>query len=351
MVSLSTINRLVSTAKDFDVSGLDIISYYLRLYAVEEILAEQGRSRELTEVATELLNNVENYKNGLQESGIDEQKNVTYTLVQNQEKAKVYFSNFAMSLYNEKLTQVQQGPWDINLRRGLWCCIDLFSTIIHLWDDDQGSMRKRIKYCKLYLSKLAKGEIGATKKGEEQANEAPEPAADSEHGANENEEQETGPAQLDYADFIDDGLEGTSLEDESTNLINKLRIDDEEERAISKEEGYEDDNDSTYNAKNDLPAFSLPETPASEPVSKPAVLPHFLDSEGEDMPDTETETIKKETHHEVYTQAQLHELMDKSTKIEKIQRMAKYAISALNYEDIATAKDELTSALKMLESL
>lgn len=360
MVPLSTINRLVNTAKDFDVSGLDIISYYLRLYAVEEILAEEERSRELTEIATELLNTVENYKKDLQQSGSDEQKNIKYTLVQNQEKAKTYFLNFAMSLYNEKLTQVQQGPWDINLRRGLWCCIDLFSTTIHLWNDEQDSLRKRIKYCKLYLSKLAKGEIGATKQGDEEANEVkltPTPAAESEHGKKENEEHEAASASLDYADFIDDISEGTSLEAESTDLINKLRIEDEEEKAISKDEAYEDEKesenerDSTHNAQNDLPAFSLPETPVSKPHSKPEVLPQFLDSEEEDMPSTGMEEIKKDIHHEVYTKAQLHALMDKSSKIEKIQRMAKYAISALNYEDIATAKDEFTSALEMLDSL
>ncbi len=36
----------------------------------------------------------------------------------------------ALELYcrcNEKLKQLKDGPWDVMLKRSLWCCNDLFS--------------------------------------------------------------------------------------------------------------------------------------------------------------------------------------------------------------------------------
>lgn len=99
MVSAALINRLITTSRDFDASGLDVISYYLRFYAVEEILCDESRPGEITELATELLNSVEEYKNSVEAGNEDDKNNATYILIHDQEKAKVYLSNFAMSLY------------------------------------------------------------------------------------------------------------------------------------------------------------------------------------------------------------------------------------------------------------
>lgn len=166
--------RVVATAKDFDKVGLGIIGYYLQLYAVELILSEEDRSQEMTALATELLDTIEAFKKEIggesEAEDSDKSLHVMNTLIHDQEKAKIYMLNFTMSLYNEKLKQLKDGPWDVMLKRSLWCCIDLFSCILHLWKENisetsTNSLQKRIKYCKIYLSKLAKVKlVPATRK-------------------------------------------------------------------------------------------------------------------------------------------------------------------------------------------
>lgn len=320
-MSVGTVNRLVATSKDFDITGLQIIGYYLRLYAIELLLNDQERSVELTELATELLTTVENYKDSVKSEDASELGNPVYGLIHDQEKAKMYVSNFALSLYNGKLKQVQEGPWDYTLQRGLWCCIDLFSCISHLWGDQDGSVKRRLKYCKVYLSKLVKGELGSNKEVEQDS-------------------LETSPgAKLDYKDFLDNEQEETVSE-----MVSRLRAADDEE-----EEEQEATGDNTE--------ISLPQAPKNEPASKAEseFEPEFVDSDEDEEEDSlapapapapaAVETQKR------YTKDQLTTMLKRSEEIEKVQRMAKYAISALNYDDIATAKDELTKALEILNLL
>lgn len=369
MVSAALINRLITTSRDFDASGLDVISYYLRFYAVEEILCDESRPGEITELATELLNSVEEYKNSVEAGNEDDKNNATYILIHDQEKAKVYLSNFAMSLYNGKLQQVQKGPWDVNLRRGLWCCIDLFSCIIHLWDDPDGSYKKRIKYCKLYLSKLAKGQLGENMTKSEQPDPAVSKVSDTElnnyvekvnHDLSDStedqrsregvEEPESTPVQLDYNDFMEQEDALAPSDDEISNMLDRLRAKEEEEEKLNS--NYEEE-------RGEDASFALPEVPVQLPSeATPKEIPQFLDSEDEydmeqesDKENAKVEEKKEVTPPKAHTRKELNDMMDTASKIEKIQRMAKYAISALNYEDIATAKDELTNALEVLNSI
>lgn len=322
-MSVGTVNRLVATSKDFDITGLQIIGYYLRLYAIELLLNDQERSVELTELATELLTTVETYKDSVKSEDASELGSPVYGLIHDQEKAKMYVSNFALSLYNGKLKQVQEGPWDYTLQRGLWCCIDLFSCISHLWGDQDGSVKRRLKYCKVYLSKLVKGELGPNKEVEQDSLET------------------TPGAKLDYKDFLDNEPEETVSE-----MVSRLKAADDEE-----EEEQE--------ATGDSAEISLPQAPNNEPASKAEseFEPDFVDSDENEEKDSvapapapapaaaPVETQKR------YTKDQLTTMLKRSEEIEKVQRMAKYAISALNYDDIATAKDELTKALEILNLL
>ncbi|QHS74908.1 Vta1p [Saccharomyces paradoxus] len=324
--------RVIATAKDFDKVGLGIIGYYLQLYAVELILSEEDRSQDMTALATELLDTIEAFKKEVggesEAENSDKSLHVMNTLIHDQEKAKIYMLNFTMSLYNEKLKQLKDGPWDVMLRRSLWCCIDLFSCILHLWKENisetsVSSLQKRTKYCKIYLNKLAKGEIGP---GDEK--------------------------KLDYADFADDSEETK---------------DEEVDRLI-------DDLESNNNFEVDDLA-SKNEAKSNESLEE---VPEFIDdsdntNEEEERADKNEDTIRKDKHldpkkemnlthssvpsepatpeHKSYTKDELANIMDKSSKIEQIQKFAKYAISALNYEDLPTAKDELTKALDLLNSI
>lgn len=327
MSETNVATRVVATARDFDKVGLGIIGYYLQLYAVELILSEDERSQEMTGLATGLLDTIEGFKKEVggesRAENSDKSVQVMNTLIHDQEKAKVYMVNFTMSLYNEKLKQLKDGPWDVMLRRSLWCCIDLFSCILHLWKEsisatNVSALEKRIKYCKLYLSKLAKGEIGP---GDEK--------------------------ELDYTDFIDDNEE--TKDEEVDHLINNLKADD-----IEMEEACSEDQVNSEEPGDNVPEF------IDDSDSMEGEVPERGKSEEADIHDSEPEVKQKEVPppppspspaHKSYSKDELANIMDKSSKIEQIQKLAKYAISALNYEDLPTAKDELTKALELLNSI
>ncbi|KAK6463732.1 Vta1 like-domain-containing protein [Scheffersomyces coipomensis] len=55
--------------------------------------------------------------------------------------------------------------------------------------------------------------------------------------------------------------------------------------------------------------------------------------------------------HHIVTRANVHAILDKTESITKIQKHAKFAISALNYEDIVTAEKELNEGLELLKKL
>lgn len=440
--------RLNRTAADFESVGLAIISYYLRLYAVELILqGEESRSPELTQLATTLLDKIEDFKNAVKpdegEDGHvkDSPQEANYTLIHDQSKAKMYVLSFTMTLYNEKLIQIKEGRFDADLKRALWCCIDLFSCVLHLWNEDlkdevRDSLKKRVKLCKVYLSKLARGELGAA--GDDQ------------------DKEESGTKELDYSDFISpDNVDDLApelkegAEDKDEKVEAKVRQDTTKEeidallddmRAESESKEDEEENVDRNDDDEDVP-LSLPEAPSFIPKKEQEAktiddvdttsngtkgdedeAPSFIDSETEEpFQDTTEEpddlssiekriedeaaakeaakiaaeqaakeaqlakeiaakeaqlakdvaakeslkvqeaAVKKaqeikvaeeeEQKNKIYSQLELQKMMDRGSKIETIQKMAKYAISALNYEDIPTARDELSNALELLNTL
>lgn len=56
-----------------------------------------------------------------------------------------------------------------------------------------------------------------------------------------------------------------------------------------------------------------------------------------------------ETHHKPITKESLAEIIDTTEQIAQIQKHAKFAISALNYEDLETAEKELARSMEILQ--
>lgn len=324
-----SVTRLVATAGDMDISGLAAVGYYLRLYAVELILGELQRPKEQTELATELLNRVEEYK-GIVDAAKDEDP-ASYTLLHDQGKAKTYVLNFAMSLYNEKLLQLQKGPWDQALRRGLWCCLDLFSCVGKLWDMEE-IVRDRIKYCKIYLTRIAKEKSPHDTTLPDAPSEEPEAPIDILTDAEKSKE-------LDYADFI---MDTHTTDDEIDDMLKKLKASDE-----SQEEAEPEFLD---NESNELPHNKSTDHIDTE---NNAVADNILHREGNKVhtPSLPIVAPAPPSASIPATTVDLQSIMDRSAAFERVQRRAKYAISALNYEDVVTARQELTAALSLLEKL
>ncbi|EDO19117.1 hypothetical protein Kpol_2000p85 [Vanderwaltozyma polyspora DSM 70294] len=295
-----------------------------------------------------------------------------------------------MNLYNKKLLQVKDGPWDDDLKKGLWCCIILFSSILHLWLDslnDPEPLKTKIKYCKVYISKLIKGELApvADEENEQSLSDITNPKLDiKDFFETKNEEDE----RSDVEDEVSGNVTGTEELEPNTNKDSELEfpIDDQEDEVRSliekaksvlkeKQEEEEEDQESEYHkpptedeiksmiAKVEAmeeqeneseiaesPKFILPEIPDSTPTAAPVFIDESDESimeVDEESPDVEEPIIKP---HQ-YKKDEIEDMMDRVGQIEKIQKLAKYAISALNYEDIGTAEDQLTQALEMLRKL
>lgn len=293
----STVGRLVATASDMDASGLAAIGYYLRLYAVELMLGEsrEQRSEEQTQLATELLNQVEEYRNAVDAS--KDQDHGAFTVLHDQGKAKMYVLNFSMSLYNEKLTQLRNGNWDANLRRGLWCCLDLFQCLAKLWGMHD-ELKERVKYCKIYLRKIAREKPPTPQVDEKELDDMLERL-----NTETNEEQQQFKAESSPPEFID-------------------------ESALDKPEQPIQEEDATKEPQALVKGPVVDEAPAT--------------------PDESCSPPKEATAR---TTPDLRTMMNRSMLFEQTQKKAKYAISALNYEDTNTAKQELTSALSLLQEL
>lgn len=368
----ANIRRLLRTAGDFEYA-LPIVSYYMKLYGVEQVLAMDGRTEEMTECATGLLDDIEKFK-------ATENDDAVKLLLEDQTKAKSYLLNFALSLYNEQLLKIKEEKYDRDLSRALWCCVDLFNTIIDIWKGSELSAeeveqcQKRVKYCKLYLRQLSRGEMG------KESSVVPEASV---------HDQETDDliAKLRKLDNSDESESNEEIDENIKPQVPELDVNPEEvnkfiksleEEYPSEGEDQEADDQAAQDLVDRVQNDDLDGDAASNAASIEATgharegslelpcVPSFIDQgkdaeEESDEPQFVSDDSEKEepakgasrtttmTHQ--YTPEDLTSMMDREEQISEVQKLARYAISALNYEDIGTAKDELTKALKVLEKM
>lgn len=350
--------RVLKLARE--LAGLPVISYYLKLYAAEIILDEKERDEDATQTVVSILDEVEEFRNSADDEG-------TKLLLHDKEKALAFAMNLAMSIYNGILVQIQNQQVDSEIRKGLWCCIDLFQCCKHLWGDSMDEVvrkqcDKRIKYAKYYLMKLKKGELGSSPEVlpegmQESSPSVPledmpdpsgfplvpgeikdrytEPKATTPDLTDGNQPEEEG----DMPTFVDDEEEAPTFQEEPEEPEELEQPEDPEETAFQKE-----------------PSVPLEPTPEPTPEPSPKVASKATPKETpepEPAPEPTPEPLPrvKATPPAPSKISTLKEIMSREEIVHKAQKSAKYAISALNYDDIATAKKELKAALQALEEL
>ncbi|AMD19522.1 HCL629Cp [Eremothecium sinecaudum] len=268
-----------------------VVGYYMKLYAVELVL-EQGVTG-LRETAAKLLDEVEAFKKDA--SGADGDAG-TALVLEDQEKAKAVVLHFAMKMENGILESIGAEGYTADLLKGLWCCIDLFECIIHLWggkqlsEEEKKECKKRIKFAKYSLTKGKKQEVG---------------------GKNVPEDE------LGGRDSISSLVEFSGLGDMPTFL-----------------EGDELDEEVNENVEEELQDLE------KEVEEDTAVLKTPIVAEEQ-----------RQQSRSPMKMADIDELMDRERKSDEVRRLAKYAISAMNYEDVTTAKRELEKALAILDTM
>lgn len=279
------------------------------------ILNEKERDQEATQSVVSLLDDIESYKSQVNDEG-------TKLLLHDNEKALAFVLNLAMSIYNGILVQIQDERIDNEVGKGLWCCIELFQCCKHLWADKMDAAvkeqcDKRIKYSKYYLRKLKRGELQNQKEAEPGT---PEPLLPTQAAESQSSEVED-----EIPTFVEENEDPKISEHLKES---KTEFEGELSPSLSSSGSVEDSN---HEGASPLIAES-PELPERLPSPVPVkqVLP------------------KPVVKHDVAT---LKEIMSREDRIQKAQRSAKYAISALNYDDVVTAKAELLQALRLVEAL
>ncbi|CEP64322.1 Vta1p LALA0_S11e01486g [Lachancea lanzarotensis] len=366
----TSIKRSLRLCGDFEYA-MPVIAYYLKLYVVEELLGLPERDEEVIENATKLLNVIEEFKQGPQDEAVQQ-------LLKDQHKAMVYCLNFTLSLYNEQLTKIQTNKFGNDLSRALWCCIDLLTAILVLWGekeatkDEVAQCQKRIKMCKLFLSRMARGELGV----------------DTGNASSMGASQELSPSQvlqndaeaLDHEDNEDDAMkesENQSLADpekvesflasleQDTDLNEDLFSTADPQLQTSSDNAEKDttqhnmETDELIRKMRELDAEPASPDDSSEPELQLPQAPTGIDQPPVFLDDDETTSHPEQAVQPTIVSQEpvrfkpndLKSAWNREDQIAAIQKRARFAISALNYEDLKTAKRELTEALQQLEKL
>lgn len=365
-----------------------VISYYCRLYVLEYILSNKlhTTSLEVGEFTVGLLDETEAIKNSEDES-IRKVLNDKMLLI----SAVV---TFAYKLYNSCLSGLttydatKKSATVAKMRAAL-----NFMTLVGMFGDDGGIdfgqltagrattnteffklHNEKVKTLKYQLTRVMRDEVGgASEEDEEELERELKMMSESEKDKEENEEKD----------------EKDESDENELNELNNLNAKETPEPENPKPES--DPNPTVF----DLPdASSKPPASPSASPSSPQLpgAPHFSpeddsnlrlpgaptylptddlshvnkdspihmftpeDAKNEEEPKSAKPAPKPEKPRAVakqkapVTKETINEILDISDHISKIQKHAKFAISALNYDDLATAERELVAGLEMLRA-
>lgn len=367
-----------------------IVSYYCKIYVLEYILNNKlhKESKENEVFTITLLDLTESFKNEGDEATIKvlEDKNLSVSMLM----------GFTLKIFNSCLTelnayQISKKPQLVSKFR---VCLNFFKLFelfkneasidyskltngkYHSYGEFNGDfIKNHNKILKFNLSKIIKDEV------EVQDQEADE------------EELERELAKLSANDnFIDNDVTGDVEMEGSDDVGNDIGLPQAPQSDPQHTQDSSPKLPSTPSFIDDKPADLVSLEPDESDFKLPGV-PHFSpETENDDiklpgapkyLPDDDISTINKtnsiqiftpeeetpkktqsakpqakpkpkhvvhQQHHDI-TKQNIESILDKQESITKVQKHCKFAVSALNYEDLQTAEDELLKGLELLKLL
>lgn len=398
-------------ARSIEVASVNpVVSYYCKLYVLEYILSHKlhTTSKEVERFTIELLDETETLKKDSDESVQKAlaDKSISLSLV-------LSFSYKLFNSCLETLSNYTRAVNKQALMGKLRATINfltILTTFVNSEDIDWPKLtggkaanaaefdkinKEKVKVVKYQLSKLVKNEIPFKDEPNDQELEdeldkelaALDVVAQKKELAND---ELPGAPNLPEVDATDDfKLPGApTFLPENDVEDDDIKDDEKDNFKLPGAPSFppEDDTDNDFNLPG-APNF-LPDEPSN--VNLPGV-PHFPPEDSDDEvklpgapkylpdddlshinrnssihvfpPDSEpkhtsrtpsTTLVPKATHKNVHlpiTKETINNIVDKTELINKVQKHAKFAISALNYEDIATAERELLQGLELLRIL
>lgn len=339
------------------------VAYFCKLYAAQSILDKKlHKDDKLVEgYVVELLNDIEETKSNsspeLQELMNDEQKGLQFV------------KEFAFEVLDNLKTQIEDKKTTRATALGLIASVN-FLQLLKLWDDDESSqlgneITRMTKYAKFHAARILK----SLKNGEdpndyeEVKEEAPE-KANAEQGEAEDVEERIKQLELDLNKEKESGAlkeEGDEPEDGPTELKSEQAAEPTAEpTAEPKSEPEPNEETPKSSPKATSPKSITPKTVSpigSPPLPitsyKATVLPLPPKDLNKVQPATDKKTRsapkKQEAPHEPLSKSEISHIMEETQQFSLAQKHAKFAISALNYDDKDTAIKELQVALALLQ--
>lgn len=307
-----------------------VISYYCKLHGVQQILGQNlhQSSSEVAEFSSNLLDEVERFKN---EALADEKYQ---SIINDEQTAQVYVENFALKVFAKADNEVREQRTTKGTPTTFLAAAVFLDTLKVFQNPLEAHVQDKIKYAKFHAARIMKAF-----KNDEDPNLYEPPK---EEGEDDAIERELGTIE------VLDGQEKT--------------VEDEEPAPVQPAQPSSFLEDEPPKDNLGLPEAPpvLPKAPADAPIGKHGVSLPSAPS----IPPPRPESPEKEPEPQPPAPApapapvappsrpiskqDVDSIVQQSNIISEAQKRAKYAISALNYEDVDTARAELESALNML---
>lgn len=403
-----TISPYISRSLELE-SINPVVSYYCKIYILEYILSNKlhttGKDVESYTIA--LLDETEQIKLSTEDEGLNKalnDKTISLTLVM----------EFTFKLFNSCLQDLSNydGTNKFQLVGKFKACLNFMNLLSIFYNKPDASInwekfkvnnneefsksiKEKLKILKFNLTQLIKDEVKITQDDKELEDELERELRDIEKnniGGEENEFESDLPSAPKFVDepelpsapkFVNDPeLPSAPTFNDVPELPSAPNFDSEPELPSPK-----------YVDEPKLPSAPkfVDEPFAPSAVSKSSVslpgAPHFLPQDSPDssvklpgapkflpdddishinkdssikvfppkgtneVPSRRVSSVSKNIEHAQVKPQDINEIINKTEVISKIQKHAKFAISALNYEDIGTAEKELKEALEMIQNL
>lgn len=318
-----------------------IIAHYCRLHAAQQILAKglHQNDPEVAKFATALLDQIETSKSG-QDPDSPLSTEQAQSILNDEQTANAYVENFALNVFAKADADIYNKQSN-KVTASKFMAAAVFLDVLKVFQDQLDSnITEKIKYSKFQASRILK----AIKNGQDPNDYEP-------------------PGEKTQEDELEE------LEHEQNEQKDQGQDQDEEESDIPK-----------------LPAAppTLPKTPENKPKGTPTRMlpggppvpsaPTWLpDDNNNDDDDNKTDSpditpnqppqdskqqhftptappIDTTTNTKPITKDDVQTIVDQNQLVNTAQKHAKFAISALNYDDKYTAIKELEKALRLLKN-
>lgn len=342
--SVRFVRPLLARAQELDKSR-PILAYFCRMQAVERVLATQLHKTDpdAAEFAGKLMTKLEESRESPQLQSDDAKKTL-----EDPKSGREYVEAFAESVLDRAQREIDQGKVSQNTGATL-VAAGIFFELESIWGDIPDEPAAKIKFCKYQATRILK----AVKEGQD-----PNELFESHEDTLALERELEGDKPSEPSKELDDSDKTPSDKDLDKDL-ELPGVPDETPNDLPRVPG-------------EIPGVDLPRTPSKEPNSlglplapeaQPSVpfdyesapkIPQVDEFRAQN--DATPEPGQRGPRHQPKTRKSHSEPVDVSSVIAEAeltssaQRHAKFAISALNYEDFETAERELEAALQILRT-